>query len=277
MKRLIFLFVILVCVMSAQAVEYFRYTNAEGVELRYRIINTKEVAVASDVNPSLWDSTVVNYPNILCDSIRIPDTVEYNGNSYMVFGIDNYSFACMKNVKKVILPKTIRSAPSLAFNYNSGIEEIIVDEENPYYTTVNGVMYTKDMKCLTAYPSAKPDPVFIVPEGPQSVAMFAFIFWIAYRYQAGAAKRHNSYFAADGGQSMFSDFASAQPFANDQFRVGRQYLFIRNGAVLRLDSITDIVRINHHYRFVPTGVSLTLKGISKNPYTKHSKRAIIEV
>ena len=58
---------------------------------------------------------------------------------------------------------------------------------------------------------------------------------------------------------MFSDFASAQPFANDQFRVGRQYLFIKNGAVLRLDSIIDIVRINHHYRFVPTGVSLTLK------------------
>ena len=174
MKKSIILISILACVMSAQAVEYFRYTNAEGVELRYRIINTKEVAVASDVNPSLWDSTVVNYPNILCDSIRIPDTVEYNGNSYMVFGIDSYSFACMKNVKKVILPKTIRAVPSLAFNYNSGIEEIIVDEENPYFTTVNGVMYTKDMKCLTAYPSAKPDSVFIVPEGPQSVAMFAF-------------------------------------------------------------------------------------------------------
>ena len=40
-------------------------------------------------------------------------------------------------------------------------------------------------------------------------AMFAFICWLAYRYQAGAAKRHNSYLAADGGQSMFSDFASA--------------------------------------------------------------------
>ena len=90
-------------------------------------------------------------------------------------------------------------------------------------------------------------------------AMFAFIFWLAYRYQAGAAKRHNSYLAADGGQSMFSDFASAQPFANDQFRVGRQYLFINNGAVLRLDSIIDIVRINHHARMIPTGVSLTLK------------------
>ncbi len=176
MKKSIFLLIILVCAMSANAVEYFRYTNAEGVELRYRIINAKEVAVAPDDNPSYWDSTVVNYPNILCDSIRIPDTVEYNGNSYMVTGIDNNSFACVKNVKKVILPKTIRSAPSLAFNYNSGIEEIIVDEENPYYTTVNGVMYTKDMKCLTAYPSAKPDSVFIVPEGPQSVDTYAFTF-----------------------------------------------------------------------------------------------------
>lgn len=174
MKKSIFLLIILVCAMSAQAVEYFRFINAEGVELRYRIINTKEVAVAPDVNLGRWDSTVVNYPNILCDSIRIPDTVEYNGNSYMVTGIDNNSFACVKNVKKVILPKTIRSAPSLAFNYNSGIEEIIVDEENPYYTTVNGVMYTKDMKCLIAYPCAKPDSVFIVPEGPQSVGMNAF-------------------------------------------------------------------------------------------------------
>ena len=90
-------------------------------------------------------------------------------------------------------------------------------------------------------------------------AMFAFLFWYAKRVQTGSAKRLKSYLAADGGQSMFSDFASAQPFANDQFRVGRQYLFIRNGAVLRLDSIIDIVRINHHYRFVPMGVSLTLK------------------
>ena len=42
---------------------------------------------------------------------------------------------------------------------------------------------------------------------------------------------------------MFSDFASAQPCMGDQFRLGRHYLFIRNGAVLRLDSINDIVRV----------------------------------
>ena len=90
-------------------------------------------------------------------------------------------------------------------------------------------------------------------------ALFAFIFWYAKRVQTGAVQRLDAYLAADGGRSMYSDFASAQPFADDQFRIGRQYLFIKNSAVLRLDSITDIVRINHHYRFVPTGVSLSVK------------------
>jgi hypothetical protein len=95
-------------------------------------------------------------------------------------------------------------------------------------------------------------------------ALFAFICWFAYRYQTGAAKRLNAYLAADGGRGMFSDFASAQPFADDKFRLGRQYLYIRNGAVLRLDSITDIVRINHHYRMIPTGVSLSIKVNDEN-------------
>ena len=74
-------------------------------------------------------------------------------------------------------------------------------------------------------------------------AVFAFLFWLAYRYRVGASKRLNSYLAEDGGRIMFSDFASAQPCMGDQFRLGRHYLFINNGAVLRLDSITDIVRV----------------------------------
>ncbi|MCR5021599.1 hypothetical protein [Ruminococcus sp.] len=30
---------------------------------------------------------------------------------------------------------------------------------------------------------------------------------------------------------------------NDQFRLGKYYLFLKNGAVLRIDSITDIIRV----------------------------------
>ena len=78
MKKSIILISILACVMSAQAVEYFRYTNAEGVELRYRIINTEEVAVAPDASTNSWGSTVMNYPDFKGDSIRIDETISSN-------------------------------------------------------------------------------------------------------------------------------------------------------------------------------------------------------
>lgn len=74
-------------------------------------------------------------------------------------------------------------------------------------------------------------------------ALFAFLCWLTFRYRVGASKRLNSYIAWDGGRMMINDFAFAQPFANDQFRLGRYFLFIRNGAVLRLDGIVDIVKI----------------------------------
>lgn len=95
-------------------------------------------------------------------------------------------------------------------------------------------------------------------------AVFAFLCWLAYRYRVGASKRLNSNLAADGGRRMFTDFASARPFVDDQFRVGRYYLFIRNGAVLRLDSIVDIVRVTSHYKMVPTGMFLGVKVQDEN-------------
>ncbi len=89
-------------------------------------------------------------------------------------------------------------------------------------------------------------------------AMFGVMCWILYRYRVGAAERFNAYLNEDGGQGMIIDFASAQPFADDQFRLGRHYLFKKGGAVIKRDCITDIVRTNTHASMVPTGVYLTV-------------------
>jgi hypothetical protein len=59
----------------------------------------------------------------------------------------------------------------------------------------------------------------------------------------GASKRLNPFLEEDGGRMMFSEFASAQRCMGDQFRLGRHYLFIKRGAVIRINSITDIVRV----------------------------------
>jgi TfoX/Sxy family transcriptional regulator of competence genes len=68
-------------------------------------------------------------------------------------------------------------------------------------------------------------------------AVFAFLCWLAYRLRSGSSKRLSSYIAADGGQGLLMDFASAQPFEEDQFRLGRYYLFIKNGPVFRLKAM----------------------------------------
>ena len=84
--------------------------------------------------------------------------------------------------------------------------------------------------------------------------LFGFLCWYVNKQQTGTTTRLDYYLAADGGQGLFSDFALAQPFEDDQFRLGRQYLFIKNSTVLRLDSIYDIVRIRTH-----AGIYLTVK------------------
>lgn len=166
------------CVLRAEEVEYaydFKVANEDGVELAYRIINkdSSQVAVTYTAVGQI-DTTTVNYPDLTCDSISIPESVIYNAKSYIVCNIDEFAFANVKTLKKVMLPKTISSIGRWGLNYYLGIEEIFVSEQNPTYTAIDGVLYSKDMKHVCVYPSNKKDSVYIIPEGPQVVKQFAF-------------------------------------------------------------------------------------------------------
>ena len=50
-----------------------------------------------------------------------------------------------------------------------------MDENNPYYTAVDGVLYTKSMNCLVQYPNAKKDTEFTVPAKVKSLGLWAFL------------------------------------------------------------------------------------------------------
>ena len=49
-----------------------------------------------------------------------------------------------------------------------------VSEDNPYFSTRDGVLYTKDFKTLLSYPRSKPDKEFIVPPEVETIADEAF-------------------------------------------------------------------------------------------------------
>lgn len=58
--------------------------------------------------------------------------------------------------------------------YFCNLEEFRVDEANPYYTSVDGVLFTKDMKTIVAYPANKAGESYEIPDGVVTVGEFSF-------------------------------------------------------------------------------------------------------
>ena len=57
---------------------------------------------------------------------------------------------------------------------NTGATEFKVAEKNQYFATVDGVLYSKDLKTLIAYPTMKNDADFEIPEGVENIGDYAF-------------------------------------------------------------------------------------------------------
>ncbi len=56
----------------------------------------------------------------------------------------------------------------------SNLESIEVSESNPNYTSIDGVLYNKDITEIIAYPSGKPDETYKIPDGVESVSITDF-------------------------------------------------------------------------------------------------------
>lgn len=108
---------------------------------------------------------------------RIPDHLQNDGVRYRVslVEINTQTFA-----REISIPAGVEQ---LTRYYDDGInpfyddpdlERITVDRANPAYTAVDGVLYTKDMTTLVAYPSAAAATDFSIPEGVQRILPCAF-------------------------------------------------------------------------------------------------------
>ena len=123
--------------------------------------------------------------------VILPETVINNGTKYTCVSIGNshdygiFYPALSIDVKNVTIPKTIEyiwenaltGCPEYRFcgNYTyTTLENIYVDEENPFYTSIDGVLFTKSLLTLVAYPPGNSRSVYHVPNSTVSIADFAF-------------------------------------------------------------------------------------------------------
>ncbi len=78
------------------------------------------------------------------------------------------------NMKRLILPRTIKTILSVAFKRASGLESISVAEDNENYKTYDGVLFNKDMTKLLAYPQNKSGSTYTVPDTVTEIGEYAF-------------------------------------------------------------------------------------------------------
>ncbi len=77
-------------------------------------------------------------------------------------------------VKKITLGKDVKYIEDDIFADFSYLQAIEVDSNNQDYTSVDGVLYSKDGQTIERYPMAKPDEVFFVPMGVTKIEASAF-------------------------------------------------------------------------------------------------------
>ncbi len=153
LKKFIFAIVIIVavslsCYFSIRTVQSapFEYAAAEADGFQFSKFSNTGYITEVDidyVSELVYDD---NNPDVNTNFKIIKDT------SKPVTEIRQYAFNCDEKVKVINISKDVLKIDGKAFYSCWALERIEVDEDNPNYCDVDGVLYTKDMKMLITYP-----------------------------------------------------------------------------------------------------------------------------
>ena len=88
--------------------------------------------------------------------------------------IRSYTFGDCAKLKAVSIPKSVTIIEEDAFSGCTSLTDITVVSDNTTYTSVDGVLFSKDLKQLVLYPNGKTDVNYAIPNGVTDIAPYAF-------------------------------------------------------------------------------------------------------
>ncbi len=100
-------------------------------------------------------------------SINIPTSVTDIGES---------AFNGILTLDTITIPANVNSLGEGAFFNMAGLQSINVDPNNENYTSIDGVLYTKDVSRLLYYPGGKTETDYIVPDLVTSLAKESLLY-----------------------------------------------------------------------------------------------------
>ncbi len=139
------LLVLLLCLWSTSFV-HAQFFESDGLYYEITSSTNHEVSVKSaDVK----------------EQIIIPSKVEYNGEQFTVTGIMDYAFS--RSLSSISLPESLTSIGSNAFYGCYSLTSVDVPSENANFSSLDGVLFTKDGTALILYPAGKEAVLYTVP------------------------------------------------------------------------------------------------------------------
>ncbi len=91
-----------------------------------------------------------------------------------VSAVGKFTMNTDEYVETIYIGKDVEYIDETSFFYCKMLKSVEVDKANKHFTSVDGVLYTKDMKKLILYPIMKEDTVYTIPEGVERVGSCAF-------------------------------------------------------------------------------------------------------
>jgi hypothetical protein len=108
--------------------------------------------------------------------IRYPEKKE--GASYTVpdtvIDIEGNAFRNCKELVNVTLPRRLYSLHAGDFCGCEKLEQLIIPDGNPIYTSIDGVLFDKEQKMLLIYPQGKKETKYIIPDGIDRIKEMTF-------------------------------------------------------------------------------------------------------
>ena len=145
----------------------FTYVNhGDSIEITGFNNSVSDVVITSEIEglPVTAISVGAFYLSTIT-SIEIPNTVT---------SIGEMAFLGCTSLKSVKLSTGVAKIDKNAFGSCSALREVQVAKDNPNFSSLDGVLYSKAQDTLVIYPAAKTDAAYTIPGGVTSVAMYAF-------------------------------------------------------------------------------------------------------
>lgn len=105
-----------------------------------------------------------------CDVLKTSG-LETGTNNLKSIGEEAFSSTSIKSVE---IPATCTDLSIDAFKRCSKLQSINVDEENPNYSSEDGILYDKNKETLYVYPAAKTGSSYTTPDGLKTIGAYAF-------------------------------------------------------------------------------------------------------